>query len=255
MLAIISPAKKQDFIHQHPDCDFHKPRLQDEICTLINELKKYKPTHLEKLMSISPQLATKNHQRFQDFEPETYNLNNAKQAIFAFQGDVYKGIEAESLNYDAICFLQKHLVILSGLYGILQPLDLIQPYRLEMKTPLKVANAKDLYAFWDLKITNSINQILNQHEHEYVVNLSSNEYFKAVKPKHLDANLINVCFKEKKAGAYKTIAIHAKRARGMMVRYMALNQTTRPEQLKDFTDGGYRFMKKLSSDSEIVFVR
>ena len=177
--------------------------------------------------------------------------NNAKQAILAFKGDVYNGIDAPALSTDDLNFAQDSVRMLSGLYGVIRPLDLIQPYRLEMGTKLSNSKGKDLYEYWGTEISD----VLNEDESELIVNLSSNEYFKAVDKKTLNANVLDIVFKEKKGEVYKVIGIYAKRARGLMVNYIIRNRLKSPEGLKDFVDEGYRFDKELSSDSSWVYLR
>ena len=206
------------------------------------------------MMSISENIANLNVERYKTFTTP-FTTKNAKQAIFAFKGDVYSGFELDSFNEDDYAYAQDHLRILSGLYGCLRPLDLIQPYRLEMKTRLKNARGENLYQFWDERITRSINKQLKKQEEAVLVNLASNEYFKAVKPKLLEGRLLNINFKETKAGKTRVVAIFAKRARGMMADYIIRNRIERSEDLKEFKLGGYQFDKDLSDDRQWTFER
>jgi len=209
---------------------------------------------LREMMSISENIANLNVERFKNFTTP-FTTKNARQAIFAFKGDVYSGFELASFNEDDYTYAQDHLRILSGLYGCLRPLDLIQPYRLEMKTKLKNARGENLYQFWDERITRSINKELKKQKEPVLVNLASNEYFKAVKPKLLEGRLLNINFKETKAGKTRVVAIFAKRARGMMADYIIRNRIERSEDLKKFKLGGYQFDKDLSDDRQWTFER
>ena len=191
-----------------------------------------------------------NFDRFQKFKLP-FTLDNAKQAILAFKGDVYNGINAPQLSNEDLEFAQGKVRMLSGLYGVVRPLDLIQPYRLEMGTKLSNAKGGDLYDYWGSEISS----VLNDDEPDLIINLASNEYFKAIDKKTLNANILDIVFKEKKGDSYKVIGIYAKRARGLMVNYIIRNRLESPEALKDFSDEGYRFDKELSSDSSWVYLR
>ncbi len=201
-------------------------------------------------MSISEKLSALNFERFQKFKLP-FTLENAKQAILAFKGDVYNGIDAPSLSTEDLNFAQDKIRMLSGLYGVIRPLDLIQPYRLEMGTKLSNAKGKDLYDYWGADISN----VLNDDESELIINLASNEYFKAIDKKSLNAKILDIVFKEKKGDSYKVIGIYAKRARGLMVNFIIRNRLNNPEALQDFSDEGYRFDKDLSNDSTWVYLR
>jgi len=255
MLVLLSPAKNQ---HHDPialQCDVSQPQTSKEIKILVSELKNYSKKKLAKLMSISDSLAELNYERFQSFTPAKFNSSNAKPAAFAFQGDAYKSLNVNDFSVNDLKFMQKHAMILSGLYGYLRPLDLIQAYRLEMKTPLKNPMGKDLYKFWGNTITDGINKALSTHKNKFIVNLASNEYFKAVHPMRLSGKTINIHFKEGKNGVYKTIGFSAKRARGLMTRFIIKNSLDIPNDLKDFADSDYQFSKQLSSDQDFVFIR
>ncbi len=206
------------------------------------------------MMVISENIATLNVDRYKTFTTP-FTTKNAKQAIFAFKGDVYGGLELESFNEDDYAYAQDHLRILSGLYGCLRPMDLIQPYRLEMKTKLKNERGDNLYQFWDERITKSINKELKKQKEAVLVNLASNEYFKSVKPKLLEGRLLNINFKETKEGKTRVVAIFAKRARGMMADYIIRNRVENPEHLKKFKLGGYKFNTALSDDKQWTFER
>ena len=249
MLAIISPSKTQDF----SQCDidiFSQTRQIESSNELIGILKNKSKSQIAKLMSISEKLSELNFDRFQNFQLP-FTLKNAKQAILAFKGDVYNGINAPELSHEDLEFAQGKVRMLSGLYGVIRPLDLIQPYRLEMGTKLSNAKGGDLYDYWG----SDISSVLNEDEPDLIVNLASNEYSKAIDKKTLNADILDIVFKEKKGDNYKVIGIYAKRARGLMVNYIIRNRLEKPEELKDFTDEGYRFDKGLSNDSSWVFLR
>jgi cytoplasmic iron level regulating protein YaaA (DUF328/UPF0246 family) len=201
-------------------------------------------------MSLSENLSKLNFDRFQAFKTP-FSLDNAKQAFLAFKGDVYNGINASSLSDKDLDFAQKNVRMLSGLYGVLRPLDLIQPYRLEMGTRLINAKGNNLYDYWG----SGISEVLNEDEEELIVNLASNEYYKAIDKKMLKAQILDIVFKEKKNETYKVIGIYAKRARGLMINYIIRNRLTDAEMLKDFSDEGYLYNQELSSDKTWVYVR
>ena len=249
MLAIISPSKTQDF----SQCDidiFSQTRQIESSNELVGILKNKSKSQIANLMSISEKLSELNFDRFQNFQLP-FTLKNAKQAILAFKGDVYNGINAPELSHEDLEFAQGKVRMLSGLYGVIRPLDLIQPYRLEMGTKLSNAKGGDLYDYWG----SDISSVLNEDEPDLIVNLASNEYSKAIDKKTLNADILDIVFKEKKGDNYKVIGIYAKRARGLMVNYIIRNRLDKPEELKDFTDEGYRFDKGLSNDSSWVFLR
>ena len=249
MLAIISPSKTQDF----SQCDinsFTQTRQLDHTQELVKILKNKTQRQISKLMSLSEKLSKLNFDRFQAFKTP-FSLDNAKQALLAFKGDVYNGINASSLSAKDLDFAQKNVRMLSGLYGVLRPLDLIQPYRLEMGTKLGNAQGKNLYDYWG----SGISEVLNEDEEKLIVNLASNEYFKAIDKNILKAQILDIVFKEKKNDTYKVIGIYAKRARGLMINYIIRNRLTDAEDLKDFSDEGYLYNQELSSDSTWVYVR
>ena len=254
MLIVISPAKTLDF--ETPASSKKKtiPDFLDDSAELINQLRQLAPDNIGDLMSISPKLATLNSNRYHQWSLP-FNLDNAKQSVLAFKGDVYTGLDAESFNSDELTFAQDHLRILSGLYGILRPLDLIQAYRLEMGTQLNNSRGKDLYAFWGDIITESINQILKKQPNRALINLASNEYFKSIKTDKLNANVITPIFKDQKNGTYKIISFFAKKARGLMSRYIIQHKLTNPEDIKEFNLAGYSFNASASSKDKWVFTR
>jgi len=249
MLAIISPSKTQDF----SPCGinfFTQTRQLDHTQKLVKILKNKTQSQISKLMSLSEKLSKLNFDRFQAFKTP-FSLDNAKQALLAFKGDVYNGINASSLSVKDLDFAQKNVRMLSGLYGVLRPLDLIQPYRLEMGTKLSNAQGNNLYDYWG----SGISEVLNEDEEKLIVNLASNEYFKAIDKNILKAQILDIVFKEKKNDTYKVIGIYAKRARGLMINYIIRNRLTDAEDLKDFSDEGYLYNQELSSDSTWVYVR
>jgi len=254
MLVTLSPSKGQDFEEPALSKKYSKPADLKDSELLIKELRKIKSKQLQEMMDISENIAELNVDRYKTFKTP-FTTKNAKQAIFAFKGDVYSGLELSSFDEDDYAYAQDHLRILSGLYGCLRPLDLIQPYRLEMKTKLKNERGDNLYQFWDDRITRSINKELKKQKEAVLVNLASNEYFKSVKPKLLEGRLLNINFKETKNGKTRVVAIFAKRARGMMADYIIRNRIEDPEDLKKFRLGGYKFNKDLSDDKQWTFER
>ena len=252
MIIIISPSKTQDF-SSDPNTQISYPQQLKQSLKLINILTKLSPEELAVLMKISKKLSLLNWQRFQDFSDD-FSLKNAKQALLAFKGGVYKGFAIETYTSEDFNFAQQHLRILSGLYGVLRPLDLIQPYRLEMGTRLKNTYGKNLYEFWGDKITQQLNQDLANQD-SLVINLASNEYFKAIRSKYLDAKILTLSFKENKQGIYKVVAIHAKHARGLMANFIIKNRLNDSESIKKFQLENYQFNSVLSSTDEWVFTR
>ena len=254
MLIIISPAKKLDFDSLPQTDDYSISDCLSDSSELINTLRPYSVAQLEKLMHLSNNLAQLNYDRYQDWSLP-FTPQNAKQAILTFKGDVYAGINIESFSDDQLNFTQDHLRILSGLYGLLRPLDLMQPYRLEMGTRLGNRRGKNLYEFWGSQITQLINQQLQQCGN-VLLNLASNEYFKAVKQKEVTGQIITPVFKEKRDdGSYKIIGIYAKKARGMMSAFILKNKFEDVEQIKQFKEAGYCYNKALSNGSDWVFSR
>lgn len=254
MLAIISPAKKLKFETRDTSLPSSEPGFLKETDQLISVARKLTRADLRAMMKISDNLADLNYQRFQDFKKNP-DITQTKQAVMAFAGDTYTGLDAETFDKEDLAFAQKHLRILSGLYGLLKPLDEIQPYRLEMGRKLKTKRGETLYAFWGDLIARSIDQQLKSHKHPVVINLASNEYFKAAGPKTLQSDIINPIFKENKSGQYKIIGLFAKRARGAMARFMIENRLSDPQDLKGFTKGGYRYKADMSEGNNWVFTR
>ncbi|MDP6973683.1 MAG: peroxide stress protein YaaA [Gammaproteobacteria bacterium] len=249
MLAIISPSKTQDFSSCHVKT-FSKSRQLPQTQELVRLLKDKTESQISKLMMLSDKLSKLNFDRFQAFKTP-FSLDNSKQALLAFKGDVYNGIDAPSLSLEDLNFAQNNVRMISGLYGVLRPLDLIQPYRLEMSTKLSNKNGSNLYDYWG----NKISKVLNDDEQDLIINLASNEYFKSIDIKILKAQMLDIVFKEKKNNTYKVIGIYAKRARGLMVNYIIRNRITEPKVLKNFSDEGYQYDDMLSSDSSWVFTR
>jgi cytoplasmic iron level regulating protein YaaA (DUF328/UPF0246 family) len=248
MLALISPAKTLDY---SPIVgEFSKPQLLNNTFTLVENLKQKSVEDIQKLMKLSDKLSVLNYERYQEFSTD-FNTNNSKAALFAFKGDVYTGLDADSFTNEDIQFATSCMRILSGLYGVLRPLDLIQPYRLEMGTKLPIGKSKNLYEFWG----NAISENLNSIEQNYIINLASNEYFKAVNKKVLNAQIIDIDFKEYKNGTYKTIGIYAKKARGKMLRFLIQNRITLPQKLQQFNEDNYEFNQELSTEHHWVFTR
>ncbi|MFV0365075.1 MAG: peroxide stress protein YaaA [Mangrovibacterium sp.] len=253
MLAIISPAKLLNFGTPAPTTQYSEAQFLKEATQVNAQMKRLKAKDLEQLQGISAELAMENESRNLLWQ-QPFTLDNAKQALWAFNGAVYGGIHAETFQREEQAFAQAHLRILSGLYGVLRPLDLIQPYRLEMGTKLGVSGKKDLYAFWKEAITAEINQLLVQND-GVLINLASNEYFKVIDKKKLKGRIITPQFKNNKNGAYKTIVIYAKQARGMMCRFFIENRLQNPEDLQAFDTEGYYFNNELSRGDDWLFTR
>jgi cytoplasmic iron level regulating protein YaaA (DUF328/UPF0246 family) len=254
MLVIISPAKTLDYITPSATIDFSIPMFISDSAELIDQLKQLNPQEISNLMKISEKLGNINFSRYLSWDSEP-NFNNAKQAVLAFKGDVYTGLDVESLSSKELNWAQNHLRILSGLYGLLRPLDLMQPYRLEMGTNFKTTRGKDLYEFWGNKITSKLNQKLHKDNCGVVINLASKEYFKAIKSDSLDARIVTPVFKDWKNDKYKIISFFAKKARGMMSRYIIQRQIQDPEEIKSFDTGGYKFDSSESTKNEWIFTR
>jgi len=252
MKIIISPAKSLDFESKAPTNLQTQPRFLEQSEILNKKLKKFSRKKLSELMKISEDLATLNYNRNQIWETP-FTKENAKQAIYSFTGAVFMGIDVDSLEEEKIPLLQDRLRILSGLYGLLKPLDLIQPYRLEMGTKLKVGSSENLYKFWNNKLVDSLNKELE--DDELLVNLASTEYFKALPKKVLKVPMITPVFKDFKNGQYKIVMTYAKKARGLMVRYIIDNDVNTIEELKGFNANTYRFSEEMSSGNDLVFTR
>ena len=250
MLLVISPAKTLDY--SHPEYSAHtQPEFTSEVKDLVGVLRKKSPAQISKLMHLSEALATLNAERYQTFM-DTFSPDNSKQALLAFKGEVYAKMEADQFTAEELEFAQQHLRILSGLYGLLKPLDLMQPYRLEMGTKLKTKKGDSLYDYWGTKISKALNAA---GEGRTLVNLASQEYFKAVDKKTLKLPVITINFKEHKEGSYQVVGFFAKQARGLMARFAIQNRITDPEQLKTFNEEGYEFAERLSNAQDWVFVR
>ena len=254
MLAIISPAKTLDFESAVKNFPVSQPHFTDYSEQLIEVCRKLSPQDLSSLMSISDKLAGLNAARFAEWT-KIHNENNSRAALFAFKGDVYTGLDADSLSEDDVIFTQSHLRMLSGLYGLLKPLDLMQPYRLEMGTKLANPKGKDLYSFWGNVITQAVQQAIDEQGDNVLINLASDEYYKSVKENQLNAKIIKPVFLDNKNGKYKVISFYAKKARGLMCRYLIQNRLTDIEQLKEFDLGGYWFDSASSTETEFVFKR
>jgi len=252
MKLVLSPAKSLDFETELPIPKQSEAVFLDEAAQINKLLKKQSIKKLGELMSISQDLSELNYQRNQDWQLP-FKAEDSRPAVYAFNGDVYRGLDAYSIAEDRIDTLQNTVRILSGLYGILKPLDVIMPYRLEMGTKLPVGKSKDLYQFWKSKVTNFLNNEMS--EGEVLLNLASNEYFKTVDKKQLKANLVNVDFKEFKNGTYKTISFFAKYARGLMARYVVEHQIENIEDLKAFNLDNYKLDANLSTNNKLVFTR
>ncbi|SDS96745.1 hypothetical protein SAMN05216271_3229 [Halopseudomonas sabulinigri] len=254
MLMVISPAKTLDYDTPPVIEQSTQPRFVDHSVELIEVLREKSPQDIAELMSLSDKLASLNVARYGSWERES-TPRNAKQALLAFKGDVYAGLDAEDFSSDDFAFAQQHLRMLSGLYGLLRPLDLMQPYRLEMGTKLANPRGKDLYTFWGERISEWLNEDLAAQGDQVLLNLASQEYFGAVKPKALQARVIDTVFKDCKNGQYKIISFYAKKARGLMARYVVKERLQDPEGLKDFTTDGYYFDASASSKNKLVFLR
>ncbi|GKX62880.1 UPF0246 protein [Pragia fontium] len=254
MLITISPAKTLDYTSPLITERYTQPELLDQSKILIKTCRKLTPAQIASLMSISDKLSGLNAARFAEWQPD-FTPENARQAILAFKGDVYTGLHVEDFNEQDFDFAQQHLRMLSGLYGVLRPLDLMQAYRLEMGTKLENARGKDLYHFWGKRITDKLNQALKDQGDDILVNLASDEYFKSVQTKNLNATIIKPVFLDEKNGKYKIISFYAKKARGLMSRFIIKNRLTRAEQLVDFDLEGYQFDQSASQGNELVFKR
>ena len=258
MIIVISPAKALDYETPPSIPDFTQPAFLDHAAELIGILRQRSPAQVAALMSLSDPLASLNVARYEQWS-RPFTPDNAKQAVLAFNGDVYEGLDAPSLQPDELAWAQDHLRILSGLYGVLRPLDLMQAYRLEMGTRLDNARGKNLYAFWGERITDELNRLLaaqaDAGREPILFNLASEEYFKAVKPAQLKGQLVSAAFEEWKGGRYKIISFYAKRARGLMSRYVIQNRIDDIEGLKDFAVEGYAFAAEASEPDRLVFRR
>jgi hypothetical protein len=254
MLTVISPAKTLDFETSPTTRRSTRPQFLERAAELVKEARSLSPEDLRELMGVSEKIAELNHRRFMNWS-EPFTLDNAKQAILAFKGDVYTGLEAETLSAAQLQFAQQHLRILSGLYGLLRPLDLMQPYRLEMGVRFATPGGRNLYEFWGDTLTRALNAQLGKSGSRVLVNLASNEYFKSLQPGALDAEIITPVFKDLKGGKYKVISFYAKKARGQMARFIIDNELNEPDGLRRFRRDGYRYNRAESTAREPVFTR
>ena len=254
MLIVLSPAKSLDYKTPAKVKAPTLPEFVAESAKLIADLKKLAPQNVAKLMGLSDQLAALNVSRYRDWSKK-FTLENSKPAIYAFDGDVYDGFDVKTLDTKTVNFAQDHIRILSGLYGALRPLDLMQPYRLEMGTTFRNARGKDLYAFWGNRVTNSLKEVLGQQKKPVLLNLASEEYFKVLQPKDLGCPVISPVFQDAKDGKYKIISFYAKRARGLMARYVVENRITDPADLRGFNLDGYKYYATDSKSDKPVFRR
>ena len=254
MLTVLSPAKTLDYETAPITQSATLPRFMDQSALLVEDARGLNPDDIRALMGVSEQIAHLNHERFMNWQTESTS-DNAKQAVLAFKGDVYTGLQAETLSEDDLDFAQTRLRILSGLYGLLRPLDLMQPYRLEMGLKFTNQRGRNLYEFWGEQLTDTLNADLVSAKTGVLINLASNEYFKAVKPKLLNADIITPQFKDRKNGQYKMISFFAKKARGLMARYIIDNRITEPEALKSFSEAGYYYSDEQSQGDQWVFLR
>ncbi|HAF28541.1 MAG TPA: peroxide stress protein YaaA [Bacteroidales bacterium] len=254
MIIVISPAKTLDLKPNVHTKKYSLPYFLDDSKLLINELRKLNPKEIVRLMKVNNEIANLNFERNLSWRLP-FNEDNAKQAILTFKGQVYIGLNAKSLKEEDLLFAQEHLRILSGLYGVLKPLDLIQAYRLEMGIPLKNPKGKNLYEFWGNKITDMINKEISNQSQKTLINLASNEYFKAIKPKQIKGNIITPVFKELRGDVFKMITIYAKTARGLMSRFIIENRIENPEDIKAFDTQGYLYNRDLSTKTDWVFTR
>jgi len=256
MLFVLSPAKKLDYDTPVRTTLFTQPVMVPQAQALIEVLRTMPAAEIQASMKLSDALTALNVQRYQDWQTQ-FSLANARQAVLAFNGDVYEGLQANSFSDTQLELLQQHALILSGLYGVLRPLDLMQPYRLEMGTRLATSKGKNLYDYWGSQLARYINQHFEQHptSHPFVVNLASNEYFKAVDTKTLTIPVVECVFQDQKGAGWKIISFYAKKARGLMLRYAVEHQCTTPESLKAFNYEGYAFAPEVSSETKLVFRR
>ena len=255
MIALIAPAKRLDYDSDLSVEDFSIAEHLKESKKLIKELQKKSPEELSSLMGLSENLSILNFERNMNWQVPKKPSNEVRQAIFAFKGDVYVGLDSETLSKSDIKYAQKNLAILSGLYGLLKPLDLMYPYRLEMGTKMKNENGKNLYEFWGNKITTSINALAKKNNSKGIINLASVEYFSSVKTENLDLPVYSPVFKDFKNGKYKIISFFAKKARGSMARFVIQNKIKNPADLNKFNLDGYKYSAKDSSEYSPVFLR
>lgn len=254
MLIVISPAKKLDYSSPVTAKNHSQPALLDHSAELLQGLKKLSPQDVCALMGLSDNLGALNYERFQAWD-RPFTEDNAKPAILAFKGDVYKGLDAESMTEKQLEWAQGHLRILSGLYGLLRPMDLMQPYRLEMGTKFANQRGKDLYQFWGNIITDEINSLLSNAKSPVLLNLASNEYFKSVQQKNIAGRIVTPVFMDKKGDKYKIISFYAKKARGLMSAFIIKNKITAVDGIKKFNVDGYSFNSAMTDGDSWVFIR
>ena len=254
MITVISPAKKlSDECHAY-EADHSQPAYLVKSTELVDQLKSYEPSHLQSLMGISEKLSVLNWERYQSWNP-SFSSNNSRQAFFTFKGDTYTGLDADTLSSEDLSFSQNHTRILSGLYGVLKPLDLIMPYRLEMGTKIENKFGKNLYDFWGDELVADLEKDLSNHDSRYIVNCASVEYFKSIDKDSLSGKVITPVFKEIKKGKARIVSFFAKKARGMMARYIIQNQINDPDEIRKFDLGGYEYNDDLSNTMEPLFTR
>jgi cytoplasmic iron level regulating protein YaaA (DUF328/UPF0246 family) len=254
MVILLSPSKTLNVDFKPQTANFSYPEFVEEAAIIIQKLRTYSPSKLQKLMKINPQLAELNVNRYLNWQSEI-SPENSKPALLSFKGEVYNGLNAETLSEDDLEFAQDHLRILSGMYGVLRPLDLIQPYRLEIGTSLKINQKKDLYHYWESRPTGHIKKLLEDTNQQIIINLASDEYFKVVDTKKLNTRIIKPVFKDFKNGAYKFITVYGKKARGMITRFILKNRIENVDELKLFDEDGYFYNDQLSQGNEWVFTR
>tara|TARA_Y200000002_G_scaffold356597_1_gene338479 strand:+ start:454 stop:1236 length:783 start_codon:yes stop_codon:yes gene_type:complete len=255
MLAILSPAKTLDFDSPLTTDQHSAPEFTKESKALIKTLRQLEPSDIGSLMGISDKLATLNHDRYAHWSAKFDDASGARASLLAFKGDVYLGLDAQTLSKRDFTWAQKRLRVLSGLYGLLRPLDRIHPYRLEMGTALRNTAGKDLYEFWGGKVTQALNEALSGQRSKVLINLASNEYYKVVQAQNIDGRIVTINFKEWRRDAYRFVSFSAKKARGLMARYMIDQRAERADDLKAFDVEGYAFNEELSSRDEWIFTR
>lgn len=254
MIIVISPAKSLDYESPVRIRKFTQPEFLEESSKLIDGLKQLNPEQISELMNISANLGELNYSRYANWTVP-FDKKNARQAIFAFRGDVYLGLKAEQFSSADLNFAQKHLRILSGLYGVLKPLDLMQAYRLEMGTQFKNGHGSNLYQFWGSRLTEHLNETISTHRSNVLINLASNEYFSSIKPKEISGRIVTPVFKDYSNGEYKVLSFFAKKARGAMSAYIIKNRIRSPRALIDFNEDGYQYSANDSSIDKPVFLR
>ena len=255
MLAILSPAKTLDFDSPLTTDQHSAPEFTKESKALIKTLRQLEPSDIGSLMGISDKLATLNHDRYAHWSAKFDDASGARASLLAFKGDVYLGLDAQTLSKRDFTWAQKRLRVLSGLYGLLRPLDRIHPYRLEMGTALRNTAGKDLYEFWGGKVTQALNEALSGQRSKVLINLASNEYYKVVQAQNIDGRIVTINFKEWRRDAYRFVSFSAKKARGLMARYMIDKRAEKADDLKTFDLEGYAFNEELSSRDEWIFTR